>query len=133
MQDYPRVLKFYTMGYVYVPEVLPNMAAKMTESDSGEETERRVALITGITGQDGSYLTEFLLAKGYEVHGIVRHSSNFNTARLSYLYENSTLANNKAVTLHYGDLNESLRLVNIIMVVKPTEIYNLAAMSNVKQ
>lgn len=88
------------------------------------------ALITGITGQDGTYLAEFLLAKGYEVHGIKRRSSLFNTARIDHLYEDPHVKDRKFV-LHYGDLTDSTNLIRIIQQVQPDEIYNLAAMSHV--
>jgi len=94
--------------------------------------KRKVALITGITGQDGSYLTEFLLEKGYEVHGIIRRSSSFNTGRINHLYANPSSHKEGAMKLHYGDLNDSSSLVKIIASVKPTEVYNLGAMSHVK-
>ncbi|XP_066578789.1 GDP-mannose 4,6 dehydratase isoform X1 [Amia ocellicauda] len=118
---------------------------------------KRVALITGITGQDGSYLAEFLLEKGYEVHGIVRRSSSFNTGRIEHLYKNPnthtegkqhgtqytdnlSLVQHKTgqkhfsrdMKLHYGDLTDSTCLVKIINQVKPTEVYNLGAQSHVK-
>jgi len=89
------------------------------------------ALITGITGQDGAYLAEFLLSKGYNVHGIKRRSSLFNTDRIDHLYQDPH-AENKNLTLHYGDLTDSMNLTRIIQEVKPDEIYNLAAMSHVK-
>jgi len=93
--------------------------------------ERKVALITGITGQDGSYLTEYLLAKGYEVHGIVRRSSSFNTGRIDHVYKDRHETGVK-LFLHYGDLCDATNLITIIAKVKPTEIYNLGAMSHVK-
>lgn len=89
-------------------------------------------MITGITGQDGSYLTEFLLEKGYEVHGVVRRSSSFNTGRINHLYANPLLHTEGAMKLHYGDLNDSSSLVKLIASIKPTEIYNLGAQSHVK-
>lgn len=89
------------------------------------------ALITGVTGQDGSYLAELLLSKGYEVHGIIRRSSSFNTARLEHLYEGPEKADRKFV-LHYGDLTDSTNLIRIIQQVQPDEIYNLGAQSHVK-
>lgn len=89
------------------------------------------ALITGITGQDGAYLAEFLLNKGYQVHGIKRRSSLLNTERIDHLYEDSHIIKNQKFILHYGDLTDSLNLVKIINQVKPDEIYNLAAMSHV--
>ena len=91
---------------------------------------KKVALITGITGQDGSYLTEFLLKKNYEVHGIKRRSSSFNTQRIDHLYQDPH-SDNPNLFLHYGDLTDSLNLMNIIQNVKPDEIYNLGAQSHV--
>ncbi|MES2372493.1 MAG: GDP-mannose 4,6-dehydratase [Bacteroidota bacterium] len=88
------------------------------------------ALITGITGQDGAYLAELLLKKGYEVHGIKRRSSLFNTGRIDHLYEDPHVPH-KHMTLHYGDLTDSTNLIRIIQEVQPDEIYNLAAMSHV--
>tara|TARA_B100000242_G_scaffold280038_1_gene239035 strand:+ start:4247 stop:5353 length:1107 start_codon:yes stop_codon:yes gene_type:complete len=88
------------------------------------------AIITGITGQDGSYLAEFLLSKGYEVHGIIRRSSNFNTSRLEHIYQ-GPFSENKKLFLHYGDLLDSSSLSNIINHVQPHEIYNLGAQSHV--
>ncbi|MEM7359844.1 MAG: GDP-mannose 4,6-dehydratase [Pseudomonadota bacterium] len=88
------------------------------------------ALITGITGQDGSYLAEFLLEKGYEVHGIKRRASSFNTERLDHIYEDPH-QNNQSLYLHYGDLTDSSNLTRIIREVQPDEIYNLAAQSHV--
>tara|TARA_E500000331_G_C17234643_1_gene704205 strand:- start:653 stop:1756 length:1104 start_codon:yes stop_codon:yes gene_type:complete len=88
------------------------------------------ALITGITGQDGSYLAEFLLNKGYEVHGIKRRSSSFNTQRIDHLYQDPH-AVNKKIFLHYGDLTDSTNLIRLIQEIKPDEIYNLAAQSHV--
>jgi GDPmannose 4,6-dehydratase len=90
----------------------------------------KVALITGITGQDGAYLAEFLLKKGYEVHGIKRRSSLFNTDRIDHLYQDPH-ASNRNFVLHYGDLTDSTNLIRIIQQVQPDEIYNLAAMSHV--
>lgn len=91
----------------------------------------KIALITGITGQDGSYLTEFLLEKGYEVHGIIRRASTFNTKRIDHLFENPEIGN-KTLFLHHGDLTDSSNLNRIIEKVKPDEIYNLAAQSHVQ-
>lgn len=89
------------------------------------------ALITGITGQDGAYLAEFLLKKGYEVHGIKRRSSLFNTDRIDHLYEDPHVENRQLI-LHYGDLTDSANVIRIIQEVQPDEIYNLGAMSHVK-
>lgn len=89
------------------------------------------ALITGITGQDGSYLSEFLLEKGYEVHGIKRRSSSFNTARIDHLYHNKKYVESERFILHHGDMTDSSSLLRTIQNVKPDEIYNLAAQSHV--
>ncbi len=88
------------------------------------------ALITGVTGQDGAYLSEFLLKKGYEVHGIKRRTSLFNTARIDHLYQDPHIENRRFI-LHYGDLSDSTNIIRIIQNVKPDEIYNLGAMSHV--
>ena len=89
------------------------------------------AIITGITGQDGAYLTELLLSKGYEVHGIKRRASQFNTDRIDHLYQDPHVSERNLI-LHYGDLTDSTNLVRIVQEVQPDEIYNLAAMSHVK-
>jgi GDPmannose 4,6-dehydratase len=94
------------------------------------EPTRKRALITGITGQDGAYLAEFLLGKGYEVHGIKRRSSLFNTDRIDHLYQDPHVKNARFI-LHFGDLTDSTNLIRIIQQVQPDEIYNLAAMSHV--
>jgi len=104
---------------------------KLNLPSPAEYRKRKVALISGITGQDGSYLTELLLSKGYEVHGIIRRSSSFNTSRLHHLYEDQHERPNK-FKLHYGDLSDSTNLVYIIAQVQPTEVYNLGAQSHVK-
>ena len=88
--------------------------------------DTKVALITGITGQDGSYLAELLLSKGYEVHGIIRRSSSMNTGRIDHIY------NNPKLHLHYGDVTDSLSIMNVLKKHNPSEIYNLAAQSHVK-
>lgn len=90
----------------------------------------RVALVTGVTGQDGSYLAEFLLEKGYEVHGIKRRASSFNTQRVDHIYEDPHV-DNKNFILHYGDLTDTSNLIRIIQLVQPDEIYNLGAQSHV--
>lgn len=95
----------------------------------------KIALITGITGQDGSFLAEFLIEKGYEVHGIIRRSSSFNTGRIEHLYFDEWVRDmhqKRFVNLHYGDLTDSSSLIRIIQTVQPDEIYNLAAQSHVK-
>jgi GDPmannose 4,6-dehydratase len=91
----------------------------------------KTALITGITGQDGAYLAEFLLKKGYEVHGIKRRSSLFNTDRIDHLYHDPHEQGVK-FTLHYGDLTDSTNLIRLVQEIQPDEIYNLAAQSHVK-
>lgn len=96
---------------------------------------KKIALITGITGQDGSFLAEFLIEKGYEVHGIIRRSSSFNTGRIEHLYLDEwvrDMKKDRLVNLHYGDMTDSSSLIRIIQTVQPDEIYNLAAQSHVK-
>jgi len=93
-------------------------------------SSQKVALITGVTGQDGAYLAEFLLNKGYEVHGIKRRSSSFNTDRIDHLYQDTHQTNRKFI-LHYGDLADSMNLVRLIQQIKPDEVYNLGAQSHV--
>ena len=90
----------------------------------------KVALITGVTGQDGAYLSEFLLNKGYEVHGIKRRSSSFNTDRIDHLYEDPQVSNRR-FSLHYGDLSDSMNIINLVKKIQPDEIYNLGAQSHV--
>jgi GDPmannose 4,6-dehydratase len=92
---------------------------------------RKVAFITGITGQDGSYLAEFLLSKGYEVHGLIRRSSSFNTARIDHVYQDPHASDIK-LFLHYGDLIDGVGLTNLVRDIQPTEVYNLAAQSHVQ-
>lgn len=96
---------------------------------------KKVALLTGITGQDGSFLAEFLIEKGYEVHGIIRRSSYFNTGRIEHLYLDEwvrDMKKDRLIYLHYGDMTDSSSLIRIIQLVQPDEIYNLAAQSHVK-
>ena len=92
---------------------------------------KKVALITGITGQDGAYLSEFLLKKNYIVHGIKRRSSLFNTQRIDHLYQDPHVENSNFI-LHFGDMTDSTNLIRLIQEIEPDEIYNLAAMSHVK-
>jgi GDPmannose 4,6-dehydratase len=92
---------------------------------------QKSALITGVTGQDGAYLSDLLLAKGYVVHGIKRRSSSFNTVRIDHIYQDPHLQNNR-FNLHYGDMTDSTNLIRIIQMVQPDEIYNLAAQSHVQ-
>ena len=91
----------------------------------------KTALITGITGQDGSFLAELLLEKGYEVHGLIRRASTFNTRRIDHLYKDPHEKDVKFF-LHYGDMTDSTSLINLIQKIQPDEIYNLAAQSHVK-
>jgi GDPmannose 4,6-dehydratase len=95
----------------------------------------KIALISGITGQDGSYLAELLIEKGYEVHGLLRRSSSFNTGRIEHLYLDEwvrDMQQKRLVNLHYADMTDSSSLIRVIQSVKPDEIYNLAAQSHVK-
>ena len=92
--------------------------------------KKKVALITGITGQDGSYLAEFLLSKDYEVHGIKRRSSSFNTQRIDHLYQDPHI-DNPNLFLHYGDLTDSINIIKLVQKIRPDEIYNLGAQSHV--
>jgi GDPmannose 4,6-dehydratase len=101
-----------------------------THTNAAASTSPKTALITGITGQDGAYLAELLLKKGYVVHGIKRRASSFNTDRIDHLYQDPHVDNQKFV-LHYGDLTDSSNLIRIIQMVQPDEIYNLGAMSHV--
>ena len=91
---------------------------------------KNIAFITGITGQDGSYLAEFLLAKGYEVHGLIRRSSSFNTGRIDHIFQDPHEKNLK-LKLHYGDLTDGVNMTNLIHEIQPTEVYNLGAQSHV--
>ena len=108
---------------------MPNSTPPITSHQS-PITQPKVALITGITGQDGSYLAEFLLKKGYIVHGVKRRSSLFNTDRIDHLYQDPHVENRNLI-LHFGDMTDSMNLTRIIQEVQPDEIYNLAAMSHV--
>ena len=89
------------------------------------------ALITGITGQDGSYLAEFLLHKGYEVHGLIRRASTFNTQRIDHLFQDPHTKDKKLI-LHYGDMSDASRLTTLLATIQPDEIYHLAAQSHVR-
>ncbi|MBR0875169.1 GDP-mannose 4,6-dehydratase [Bradyrhizobium tropiciagri] len=95
-----------------------------------QESKRRVALITGVTGQDGAYLAEYLLGLGYTVHGIKRRSSSFNTARVDHLYQDPHVGN-VPFLMHYGDMTDSTNLIRLMQQIRPTEVYNLAAQSHV--
>src|SRR5580698_6299031 len=109
----------------------PDLYMTQSHSSNNPETTPKRALITGITGQDGSYLAEFLLAKGYEVHGIVRRSSSFNTGRIEHLYVDPH-SPNASLFLHYGDLVDGTGLREILTRVQPDEVYNLGAQSHVR-
>ncbi|MBH5370499.1 GDP-mannose 4,6-dehydratase [Bradyrhizobium glycinis] len=98
---------------------------------AAQHLKRRVALITGVTGQDGAYLAEYLLRLGYTVHGIKRRSSSFNTARIDHLYHDPH-AGNVPFLMHYGDMTDSTNLIRLVQQIRPTEIYNLAAQSHVQ-
>lgn len=91
----------------------------------------KTALITGVTGQDGSYLTELLLSKGYTVHGLVRRSSSFNTERIDHVYQDPQQAN-RSFVLHHADLSDGVALVNLLRDIRPDEVYNLGAQSHVR-
>lgn len=104
----------------------------MESNCESEKKVQKIALITGITGQDGSYLTELLISKNYIVHGIVRRSSSFNTKRIEHLYSNPVTHSEGSMKLHYGDLTDSTNLVKLINSIKPDEVYNLGAQSHVK-
>lgn len=93
---------------------------------------KKIALVTGITGQDGAYITELLLAKGYDVHGVKRRSSSFNTARIDQFYQDPLENKDVRFFMHYGDMTDSTNLIRLIQEVQPTEIYNLAAQSHVQ-
>src|SRR5690606_31846608 len=95
------------------------------------KADNKVALITGVTGQDGAYLAEFLLSKGYTVHGIKRRSSSFNTGRIDHIYQDPHDQDPRFI-LHYGDMTDSTNLIRIVQQVQPDEIYNLAAQSHVQ-
>jgi len=110
-------------------EVLVVESSTMSTAEVSKTQKR--ALITGITGQDGSYLAELLLSKGYQVHGIIRRSSSFNTGRIDHLYQDPHV-DKKNLVLHYGDLTDSTNLMGIVSRIKPHEVYNLAAQSHVK-
>src|SRR5215218_3941980 len=99
--------------------------------DKMERHGRKVALITGVTGQDGAYLADLLLAKGYLVHGIKRRSSSFNTGRIEHIYQDPHVENAN-FRLHYGDLTDATNLIRIVQETQPDEIYNLAAQSHVQ-
>ncbi|WP_315801395.1 MULTISPECIES: GDP-mannose 4,6-dehydratase [unclassified Bradyrhizobium] len=100
------------------------------ENVVGQDRKRRVALITGVTGQDGAYLAEYLLGLGYTVHGIKRRSSSFNTARVDHLYQDPHVGD-VPFLMHYGDMTDSTNLIRLVQQIRPTEIYNLAAQSHV--
>jgi len=121
------------IGLASMARIEEVLAVKLDKLSAMSKT--KVALITGITGQDGSFLAEFLLEKGYEVHGVMRRSSSFNTGRIEHLYLDEWVRDMKqkrTINLHYGDMTDSSSLVRIIQLVQPDEIYNLAAQSHVK-
>src|SRR3954464_15074389 len=101
----------------------------MLRKDKAARMTRKIALITGITGQDGSYLAELLIAKGYDVHGVIRRSSSFNTARIEHIYHDPH-EQGVPLTLHYGDLSDASSLARLVQKLRPDEIYNLGAQSH---
>lgn len=105
---------------------------EVSSASAAEVKTRKIALITGITGQDGSYLAELLISKGYLVHGIMRRSSSFNTQRIEHLYSDRRTHSEGLMKLHYGDLTDSTNLVKLIYEIQPDEVYNLGAQSHVK-
>ena len=111
--------------------VTVDIPATSSNTEASDTPKQKVALITGITGQDGSYLTELLISKGYIVHGIVRRSSSFNTGRIEHLYQDRFTHTEGKMKLHYGDLTDSTNLVKLIYQIQPDEVYNLGAMSHV--
>src|SRR5689334_10635192 len=110
--------------------IVPGPACQALGETMTAQNPKRVALITGVTGQDGAYLAEYLLGLGYEVHGIKRRSSSFNTARIDHLYQDPH-SRNVPFLLHYGDMTDSTNLIRLMQQIRPTEIYNLAAQSHV--
>ena len=102
------------------------------ESPERRDTRKKRAIITGITGQDGSYLAELLLGKGYEVHGLIRRASTFNTDRIDHIYQDSARSAHQSLFLHYADLTDGSRLVTLLSEIQPDEVYNLAAQSHVR-
>src|SRR5258708_14560329 len=123
-----------SMAKVILPKPRYRIAVRLLlpskRSGKSEMTTRR-ALITGITGQDGAYLTELLLGKGYEVHGVLRRASSFNTERLDHIYHDPHVAG-PGLRLHYGDLSDGTALRRVLEKVQPQEVYNLPAQSHVK-
>ena len=109
----------------------PPAALPSKHAANGSPTQGRTALVTGITGQDGSYLAELLLEKGYTVHGLIRRASTFNTARIDHLYQDPHDPNAR-LFLHHGDLTDGSRLVTLMERIQPTEVYHLAAQSHVR-
>src|SRR5471030_2213224 len=102
-----------------------------SDAEATVPSSRKIALVTGITGQDGSYLAELLLSKGYEVHGLIRRASTFNTERLDRIYQDPHDSDVR-LRLHYGDLHDGVGLVNLLYAVQPDEVYHLGAQSHVK-
>jgi GDPmannose 4,6-dehydratase len=120
---------------IYTPRVITAKQFTLKGFIKKRKIMQKTALITGITGQDGSFLAELLLEKGYKVHGLLRRASSFNTGRIEHLYFSEWIKDahgNKKLELHYGDMTDSSSLIRIIQLVQPTEIYNLAAQSHVK-
>jgi GDPmannose 4,6-dehydratase len=132
MQDGPPIGTHAFRRFHTLCEKLTHFRTSLLASDHSMSIHsQRRAFITGITGQDGSYLTELLLEKGYEVHGLVRRASTVNTERIDHLV-NDSLIHNKQLFLHYGDLSDGTGLANLVHAIEPDEIYNLAAQSHVR-
>src|SRR5207248_508934 len=111
--------------------IVPGPARQAPGESMTAQNPKRVALITGVTGQDGAYLAELLLSEGYTVHGIKRRSSSFNSERVDHLYQDPH-ERNVRFTLHYGDMTDATNLIRVVQETQPTEIYNLAAQSHVQ-
>lgn len=130
----PLVLNGHSPPSIHAPSetIIDNPEIEMAQSGEGRSVNgQKTALITGITGQDGAYLTELLLGKGYVVHGLKRRSSSFNTGRIEQFYQDPHVAD-RSLVLHYGDMTDSTNLIRVIQQVRPDEIYNLAAQSHVQ-
>ena len=130
---------FEGSGLVFLHKYFANVQKKfefcIIVKENSLKNMNKIALITGITGQDGSFLAEFLIKKGYEVHGILRRSSSFNTARIEHLYLDEwvrDMKKSRLINLHWGDMTDSSSLIRIISHIRPNEIYNLPAQSHVK-
>jgi len=122
------------LGAYTRPEAMSKRVETISINSAGTKADsmRKKALIIGVTGQDGAYLAEFLLSKGYEVHGVKRRSSLINTERLDGIYQDPHVRADKRFMLHYGDSTDGFSILNLIQQIQPDEVYNLAAQSHVK-